>query len=250
MNSRDASDVPDKFFYLMHPCCLDILVQQHALVAPPNKACLDLNELGRIFLQVELGTSGDGLLPDWTTDFTGPKRFAWIEDDNDNFAYTPKCNFLARDPGIACGFDELLANPPLESNANMSPRTQLVDDGGDVFSSLPEELLEKIVLLLPSASVRDVQLSSRRMASLHLSSRYWRSRFEFPNELCHVRLPPALLNSGQVGGKWVDWRCLCDQLLHPVGEKYEWWQNRKRITALNKKLVKSMSIRRSDGRLK
>lgn len=247
--SLDASDEPDKLFYLMHPCCWDILVQQYALFAPPTKTCLDLNELGRIFLQVNLGTIRDGFVPDWTTDFTGPKRFAWIEDDNDNFEYTPKCNFLARDPGIACGFDELLANPPLESTANRSPRTQFFDHGGDIFSRLPNELLGEVLLLLPSASVRDVQLSSRKMASLHLSSRHWRSRFEFPNELCHVRLPPALLNSGQVGKQWVDWRRLCDQLLHPVGDNYEWWQNRKRITSLNKQLVKSMSLRRSDGRL-
>ena len=85
---------------------------------------------------------------------------------------------------------------------------------------------------------------------MHLSSRYWRSRFEFPNELCHVGLPPALLTSGQVGDQSVDWRCLCDQLMHPVGERFGWWQNRKRITALNKKLVESMSCRRSDGSLK
>ena len=64
-----------------------------------------------------------------------------------------------------------------------------------------------------------------------------------------MRLPPALLRSGQVGEQWVDWQRLCDQLLHPVGDGYKWWQNRKRIIALNKELVKSMPPRGSDGRL-
>ena len=85
------------------------------------------------------------------------------------------------------------------------------------------------------------------MASVHLSSRYWRSRFDFPNELCHVKLPPTLLKSGRVGERRVDWRRLCDQLLHPVGDDIEWWRSRKRITALNREVVKSMLLRRSDG---
>lgn len=151
---------------------------------------------------------------------------------------------------MALGFDNLLANPPLVSTASNSPRMQLTDNSRDIFSCLPVEILAEILVLLPSASVRDLQLASRKVASLHLSSRYWRSRFEFPNEVCHVTLPPALQKSGQVGDQWVDWRGLCDQLLHPVGERFGWWQNQKRITALNRNLVKSMSLRQSDGRLK
>lgn len=176
------------------------------------------------------------------------ERFACIEDDLSEGP--PICKFIVRDPGTPYGFDELLANPPLEPTANTSPRIQFTDDGDDIFSRLPEELLTDIIVLLSSASVRDVQLASKKMASVHLSSRYWRSRFDFPNELCHVKLPPALLKSGRVGERWVDWRRLCDQLLHPVGDEFEWWQIRKRITALNRKLVKSMPLRRSDGRLK
>ena len=250
MISREASEEIGTF-YLMHPRCWDILLQQHALVAPPTKTCLDLNELGKIFIQVpQTGQFGGGFRPDWTTDYAGPEQFFWMGQEDRIFQQAPEWKFLAHDPGTACGFDELLANPPLESAANMSPRIEFTDDGGDVLHRLPAEILTEILVLLPSASVRDLQFASRKMASIHLSSRYWRSRFEFPNDLCHVRLPPALLKSGQVGEQWVDWRRLCDQLLHPVGDGYGWWKNRKRITAMNKKLVESMSRRRSDGRLK
>ena len=34
-------------------------------------------------------------------------------------------------------------------------------------------------------------------------------------------MPPALLRTGQVGDLCVDWRRLCDQLLHPVGEELD-----------------------------
>ncbi len=138
----------------------------------------------------------DCFRPDWITDFTGPERFYCIEDGLSEGP--PVCNFIVRDPGTAYGFDELLANPPLEPAANTSPRIVFTDDGGDIFSCLPEELLTRILVLLPSALVRDVQLASKKMASVHLSSRYWRSRFGFPNELCHVKLPPTLLESGRV----------------------------------------------------
>lgn len=246
-DSRDASEDPDKDLYEMHPSCWEILLQQYAHVAPPNKTSLDLEDFVKIFLQIPLGQTGGGFRPDWATDYAGPEQFWWMGQDID-FEQVPEWRFLAHHPGTANGFDELLANPPLESAANISPQIQFVDDGGDIFSRLPAELLEEILVLLPSTSVRDLQFASRKVASVHLSSRYWRSRFNFPNELSHVRLPPALLQSGRE--QLIDWRHLCDQLLHPVGDEYKWWQNRKRITALNKRLVKSMAHRRSDGRLK
>ena len=244
---------PFRSLYLMHPRCWDIFLQTYALVAPPNKTLLDLNELAKVFLQIPLGKRGGGFTPDWATDYGGPEIFWWMSDEDyyrRSFDEPPQWHFLQRDPGIVSGFCELFINPPFESSSDKSRRIQFADDGGDIFARLPEEVLTEIFVLLPSASVRDLQLASRRMASVHLSSRYWRSRFDFPNELCHITLPPALETSGQVGGQWVDWRRLCDQLHHPVGEKPGWWLNRKRITALNKQLAKSMSLRDVDGRLK
>ncbi len=235
----------------MHPRCWDILQQQHALVAPPNKACLDLNELAKAFIQVPLLKGGCGFRPDWTIDYAGPEQFYWVSEENEmNMEDDPEWKFIALDPRTACGFDELLANPPLESAANTSSPIQFNDDGGDVFHRLPPEILTEILVLLPSTSVRALQLASRKKASVHLGSQYWRSRFDWPNELCHVKLPPALLKSGQVGEQRVDWRRLCDQLLHPVGDGYGWWENRKRIATMNKKLAMSMPLRGSDGRLK
>ena len=249
---RAEKKYPSRSLYLMHPRCWDICLQQHALVASPTKASLDLNELAKAFLQIPLGRTRGGFAPDWATDYGGPELFWWVngEESGEPFDDATQWHFLQRDPGIACGFDELLTNPPFESTTDMSGRVNFTEDGADIFARLPEEVLTEILVLLPSASVRDLQLASRRMASVHLSSRYWRSRFEFPNELYHITLPPALKTSGQVDGQWVDWRRLCDQLLHPAGEKPGWWLNRKRITALNKQLVKSMSLRDCDGRLK
>ena len=236
--------------YLMHPHCWEILLQQYALVASPNKPRLDLSELARIFLQIPLGKFGTGFRPDWAPDYAGPEEFWWFDSLREGYWRGPQGHFLALDPSIVFGFNELLANPPRDSATNLLPRVLFTGNGHDVFSRLPEEILIQILVLLPSPSVRDLQLASKKMASVHLSSTYWRSRFEFPNELCHVKLPPALMKSGQVGGQWVDWSRLCDRLLHPVGEEYGWWQNRKRITALNRQLVESMALRDSDGRLK
>ena len=253
VDPRVGKKYPSRSIYLMHPRCWDILLQQYALVASPDQMGLDLNVLAKIFFQIPLAKMGGGFAPDWATDYGGPELIWWkngLEDHGVGFDDAPQWHFLQRDPGIAYGFHELFINPPFESSTDKTGRTQFTDDGSDIFARLPEEVLTEIFVLLPSASVRDLQLASRRMASVHLSSRYWRSRFDFPNELCHITLPPAFKTSGQVGGQWVDWRRLCDQLHHPAGEKPGWWLNRKRITALNKQLAKSILLRDVDGRLK
>ena len=71
----------------MHPCCWEILLQQYAIVAPPNQSCLDLNLLGNIFVKLPLERHGGGFKPDWTADYAGPERFFWLEgeDNNDEF---------------------------------------------------------------------------------------------------------------------------------------------------------------------
>ena len=58
VDSRSRIPDPVKFVYLMHPRCWDILLQQHALVASPTKPYLDLDLLGKIFLQIPLYESG------------------------------------------------------------------------------------------------------------------------------------------------------------------------------------------------
>ncbi len=240
---------PMRSIYLMHPCCWDILLQQHALIGTSTNTNFDLNELSKIFLQMSLGSAGNSYRPDWVIDYAGPERFFWIKNF-DELKDEPEWHFLGRDPGMVFGFDELLANPPLQSTASTSTPIQFTDEGGDILSRLPTEILMDVLVLLPTPSVRNLQLASRKMASVPLGSRYWRSRFQYPNELCHITLPTVLQTSGQMDNRWVDWRCLCDQLLHPVGQEFAWWQNRKRIIALNRKLVKSMPHRRSDGCLK
>ena len=236
-------------FYFMHPRCWDKLIQQHALKSSLYETVLDLTMLAKIFTRAPLNRTG-GFKPDWTTDYVGAEQFSWDDElTAPIFRQEKEGHFLARDPGLSLGFDGLLANPPLASATDIAPKNKFIDNGSDIFSRIPEEILSEIAVLLPSASVRNLQFASRRMASLHLSSRYWRSRFNFPNELCHVNLPSGLLSFGQVGDLSIDWRRLCDQLLHPLGERYGWWENRKRVAALNSKLVESMSRRRIDGSL-
>ena len=231
---------------MMHPRCCDILLQQHALIAAPTAPPFNLNELAKIFLQIPLGFTHGGFAPDWAPDYDGPEPFFWCDSQNENLDDYPEWQFLLQDPGVGRGFDELFRSPPALSDNLTPPPIYFSDDGLDIFARLPVELLIKILVLLPTTSVRNLQLASRRTASVHLDCTYWRSRFEFPNELCHFTLPPA----SELGGDGIDWRSLCDQLLHPVGDGYGWWQNRKRITRLNKKLLESMSNRESDGRLK
>lgn len=139
----------------MHPCYQEILLQQHALIAPPTETCLDPPELAKTLIQIPLGKRGGGFRPDWATDYDGPEPFWWIGDEEtpDIFPETSEWRFLQRDPGMACGFDQLFASPPLESAATMSPRVRFIQYRGDIFSRIPEEIINEILVLLPSASV-------------------------------------------------------------------------------------------------
>ena len=109
-----------KSVYLMHPRCWDILLQQHALVAPPTKTGLDLSLLAKVFLQIPLNESGGGFRPDWATDYAGPEEFWWV-GELETFQQA-SWHFLAHDPGIARGFDESL--PPIR-RSNLPPIVHL-----------------------------------------------------------------------------------------------------------------------------
>lgn len=127
----------------------------------------DLNVLGKIFIRAPLGRKGSGFRPDWTTDYDGTEQLWWIYEDG--FVEDgPERNSLVCDPGTACGFEELLANPPLESAADMSPRTQLPDDGSDIFSRVTEDILNTPSLCISARFADRFEKSGIRPPELEL----------------------------------------------------------------------------------
>ena len=94
---------------------------------------------------------------------------------------------------------------------------------------------------LPTTSVRNVRLASKVLASVPLGPSFWRSRFAYPNELCHVRLPAGFPRDHQSSTLSVDWREMCYQLLHLDNSRQpDSWKNRRRVVSLNSKLVQRM----------
>ena len=231
----------------MHASCWDILVQQYALHATRDPLHPNLSRLGTLFSAQNLKKGYRGLIPSWAGDYNGPERF-WSDGWSDYhpvpeasdvaglLEVAPEYDFLVHDPGNAQGFDELLEDPPL-AHSHPIPSTNISwkADHHDPFSCLPTELLIEVLCLLPTTAAQAVRLASRAMASVTLSSEFWRSRFDFPNELCHIRLPQRFASGPRADSMAVDWRRFCFQLLH-LNDKC--WQNRKRIMDLNGKLVK------------
>lgn len=200
----------------------------------------------KIFAAQDLDEVDRGLLPSCAGEYSGPGRF-WSEgcsykpepeasDVAGLLEEAPGLYFLVRNPGTAPEFAELLDDPHLASCCfNTSTVIRWRDDTQDPFSRLPKELLMKIPCLLPTTSRQALRLTSTSMASVPLGSSFWRSRFEFPNELCHISLPQRLQAGAQADSMLVDWRQLCYRLLHSTGERR---QNRRRIMNLNEKLVR------------
>lgn len=230
----------------MHPPCWDIFLQKYALLATRAPLQPNLSKLADIIVAQDLEVGKRGLIPSWAGDYAGPEQFwsdGWTyhpDPDASGLAglleVAPEWDFLVHDPSDAQEFANLLENPPLASDdSNSSTITQWRGYTQDPFSCLPPELLMEVLCLLPTASGQAVRLASRAMASIRLSSSFWRSRFDFPNEFCHVKLPQRLQVRAQADNSVVDWRKLCDRLLHSTGES---WQNRKRIMTLNEKLVR------------
>ena len=135
----------------------------------------------------------------------------------------PEYDFLVRDPCKPCGFNEILTNPLRLSTGKPKVAMESGSGGRDPFLALPEELLLQIICLLPIASVQAVRLASGRMANVRLSSTFWCTRFEYPNELCHINLPSHLSGTAPNGSLPVDWQGLCNRLLHPACEEFQWW---------------------------
>lgn len=244
----------NEVLYPMHPPCWDIFRQKYALLATRHPLHPNLSRLADIILSQDLEKGNRGLIPSWAGDYAGPEQFwsdGWTynpDPDASELAglleVAPEWDFLVHDPSNAQGFASLLENPPLANDdSNSSTMVQWRGYTNDPFSRLPPELLMEVLCLLPTASGQAVRLASRAMASISLSSSFWRSRFDFPNEFCHIKLPQRLQTRAQADNLVVDWRKLCDQLLHSAGES---WQNRKRIMTLNEKLARILVAYEND----
>ena len=95
-----------------------------------------------------------------------------------------------------------------------------------------------VLCYLPTSSVQCLRLASCSMAAVKLSSAYWRSRFEWSNELCYIQLP-SNLRTGNPGNEGIDWKSLCTRLVHPqtVGPGL---RSRNRILSLTSRLAKRL----------
>lgn len=152
--------------------------------------------------------------------------------------YSAEWDFLVHDPTNLPNVDDLLNSPPLISNEQPSYILPLAASAGDGFPHLPSEIVLHILGHLPTASVQALRLASRNFGSVNLNSTYWQTRFDYPNELCHIRLPSTFL-SKQREDVHIDWRKLCEKLFRPE-PNYLGWQNRKRIFSLTRRLVKRL----------
>ena len=251
-SSLCESGTDEEIVYPMHPACWQIFLQAHALLAPRNPLSPDLEILGHIFAISELEEKGRGLVPDWAGDYAGPEQFwddgwTWSEDIDASIVAglleeKPEWDYLVSDPEISIDLAQLMQHPPMiPSNILSLNHIHSNVDVEDGFSQLPEELLLDIMCFLPTASVQNVRLASKIIASVPLGPSFWRSRFAYPNELCHVRLPAGFPRDCQSNTLSVDWREMCYRLLHLDDSRQpDSWKNRKRIVSLNSKLVQRM----------
>lgn len=223
----------------------------------------ELHGLGCFLLSPNFEDDRQELRVNWAPDFGGAERF-WSDKDAiamigaepeevlETCDWISELEFLVMNPDhfedVGGGF----LTPPRATPGNAPPILEASTRTPYCFSKLPEELLFQIMFLLPTASVNAVRLASRAMAAVHLAKIYWQSRFEYPNELSHIKLPSALW-AGHTDGLPVDWKKFCHRLLNP--ESMDWkddifWradmfamdryiqcaENRRRITNLSRDL--------------
>lgn len=236
----------------MHPHCWDLFLQSHALLARGNRGEPDLNALGALFAAQDLEEDDRrGLKPDWMQylAYGNVEQFwadGWLYSEEVEASTVasitdgaPELDYLVQDPTKLPDFSQLLNDPPvLSPNAGEICIRESDRVPADPLSRLHVELRVNVLCYLPTSSVQCLRLASRSMAAVKLSSTYWRSRFQWPNELCYIRLP-SNLRRGNPGNEGVDWRSLCTRLAHPQTAE-PGLQNRNRILSLTSRLAKKL----------
>jgi hypothetical protein len=114
-------------------------------------------------------------------------------------------------------------------STTMSPARR---SGDDIFSRLPPEIRTMILCFLPLEAAYDLRLASRSVAVEGLNPTFLRSRFIYPNELCHIPSSSPLVKNSE------DLTSLCRWLLAEQGPGFEAWRNRKRISKIMLELAK------------
>ena len=231
----------------MHPACWGILCQQYALTAVKNPSNPDLDLVGAIFASQEVEEKSRGLKPDWVTDYAGAENFwgdgwSWSENPETSdvkqfLDEAPDLDFIVFDPEHVGLPTHIVQHPPLLST-DLGQNHLKLSQHKEIFDRLPIEITHMILSLLPTVSVRNIRLASRFVASVPLDNTFWRSRFDFPHELCHVN-PLALFASHEVESP-IDWRRLRENLLSVPNSEEKGWKNRRRIVNLVRKLVQKL----------
>ena len=186
---------------------------------------------------------GRGLHPDWTTDYAGAEKFwsdgwSWTEEIDTSeigefLDYASDLDFVVFDPDHMDLPTSILADPPLLV-ANSKQNYPIPCGNQDILSRLPIEILNTILCFLPTPSIWAIRLASRLLASVPLTNNFWRSRFDFPHELCHV--PTQVLSTAKTTIP-VDWKELRERLLNSQLSEGQGWKNRRRIVNLTRKFV-------------
>lgn len=79
-------------------------------------------------------------------------------------------------PGFERIMQESLANPPVNPDAQRNLNVSI--HSGDIFSVLPLEILQELLLCLPSKDVLSLKFSSSVFAVTPLAETFWASRFQ------------------------------------------------------------------------
>ena len=229
--------------YPIHPACWNIFCQQYAAIAVENSSNPNLDHIGLVLTSQEVEEDGRGLHPDWTVDYAGAETFcsdgwSWTEDIDTSeigefLDYTSDLEFIVFDPDHMDLPTSIFADPP-RLIANSKQNYPIPSRNQEIFSRLPIEILDMVLCFLPTSSIWAIRLASRFLASVPLTNNFWRSRFDFPHELCHV--PTEVLSSGKTDIP-VDWKRLRERLLNSQLSEGQGWKNRRRIVNLTRKFV-------------